>query len=34
MEYLPGISLNSYLKAQFNGKATEKNGKKIIKYLA
>lgn len=33
MEYLPGVSLGSYLKAQPNGKICEKNCKKIFKFL-
>jgi len=34
MEYLSGISLNSYLKLQTGHKAAEKNSKKIIRALA
>lgn len=34
MEYLSGTSLGSYLKAQPNGRISEKHCKKIFKYLA
>lgn len=33
MEYLPGISLGAYLKAQPNKKVSEKNCKTIFKQL-
>jgi serine/threonine protein kinase len=34
MEYLPGISLNNFIKAQHNNRTPEKTCKKIIKSLA
>jgi serine/threonine protein kinase len=34
MEYLPGISLSSFIKSQSNNRIPEKTCKKIIKSLA
>jgi serine/threonine protein kinase len=34
MEYLPGISLSNFIKAQPNNKIPEKTCKKIIRSLA